>query len=81
MSVVIIPLLKNALEEDFKKDLDITMEYWLNGEYLDTQFLLESILIRENKKKKPDRTKFYSDIIIVLDKVQEYVNYIYGEDN
>lgn len=81
MSVVIIPLLKKALEEDFKKDLDITMEYWLNGEYLDTQFLLESILIRENKKKKPDRTKFYSDIIIVLDKVQEYVNYIYGEDN
>lgn len=81
MSTVIIPLLKKALEEDFKKDLDIAMEYWLNGEYLDTQFLLESILIRENKKKKPDRTKFYSDIIIVLDKVQEYVNYIYGEDN
>lgn len=81
MSIVIIPLLKKALEEDFKKDLDIAMEYWLNGEYLNTQFLLESILVKENKKKKPDRTKYYADIIIVLDKVQEYVNYIYGEDN
>ena len=81
MSIVIIPLLKKALEEGFQKDLDIAMEYWLNGKYLDTQFLLESILIRENKKKKPDRTKYYSDIIIVLDKVQEHVNYIYGEDN
>lgn len=81
MSIVIIPLLKKALEEDFKKDLDIAMEYWLNGEYLDTQFLLESILVKEDKKKKPDRTKYYADIIIVLDKVQERVNYIYGEDN
>ena len=81
MSTVIIPLLKKALKEDFKKDLDIAIEYWLNGEYLDTQFLLESILVREDRKKKPDRTKYYSDIIIVLDKVQEHVNYIYGEDN
>lgn len=81
MSIEIIPLLKKALEEDFKKDLDIAIEYWLNGKYLDTQFLLESILIREDKKKKPDRTKHYADIIIVLDKVQEYVNCIYGEDN
>lgn len=81
MSIVIIPLLKKALEEDFKKDLDIAMEYWLDGKYLDTQFLLESILVKEDKKKKPDRTKYYSDIIIVLDKVQERVNYIYGEDN
>lgn len=81
MSTVIIPLLKKALKEDFKKDLDIAMKYWLDGKYLDTQFLLESILARENKKKKPDRTKYYADIIIVLDKVQERVNYIYGEDN
>lgn len=81
MSIVIIPLLKKALEEDFKKDLDIAIEYWLDGKYLDTQFLLESILVKENKKKKPDRTKYYADIIIVLDKVQEHVNYIYGEDN
>lgn len=81
MSIEIIPLLKKALEEDFKKDLDIAMEYWLDGKYLDTQYLLESILIREDKKKKPDRTKYYADIIIVLDKVQEYVNCIYGEDN
>ncbi len=81
MSIVIIPLLKKALEGDFKKDLDIAMEYWLDGKYLDTQFLLESILVKEDKKKKPDRTKYYSDIIIVLDKVQERVNYIYGEDN
>ena len=81
MSTVIIPLLKKALEEDFKKDLDIAMKYWSDGKYLDTQFLLESILVKENKKKKPDRTKYYSDIIIVLDKVQERVNYIYGEDD
>lgn len=81
MSIVIIPLLKKALEEDFKKDLDLAIEYWLDGKYLDTQFLLESILVKEDKKKKPDRTKYYSDIIIVLDKVQERVNYIYGEDN
>ncbi len=81
MSLVIIPLLRKALEEDFKKDLDLAMEYWLDGKYLDTQFLLESILVKEDKKKKPDRTKYYSDIIIVLDKVQERVNYIYGEDN
>lgn len=81
MSIVIIPLLKKALEVDFKKDLDIAMKYWIGGEYLDTQFLLESILVKENKKKKTDRTKYYSDIIIVLDKVQEHVNYIYGEDN
>lgn len=81
MSTVIIPLLKEALEEDFKKDLDIAMEYWLDGKYLDTLFLLESILIKEDNKKKPDRTKYYADIIIVLDKVQEYVNYIYGENN
>lgn len=81
MSIVIIPLLKKALEEDFKKDLDIAMEYWLDGKYLNTQFLLEAILMREDKKKKPDRTKYYADIIIVLDKVQEHVNYIYGENN
>lgn len=81
MSTEIIQLLKKALEEDFKKDLDIAMEYWLDGKYLDIQFLLESILVKEDKKKKPDRTKYYSDIIIVLDKVQERVNYIYGEDN
>lgn len=81
MSIVIIQLLKKALEEDFKKDLDIAMKYWLDGKYLDTQFLLESILVKEDKKKKPDRTKYYADIIIVLDKVQERVNYIYGEDN
>ena len=81
MSIVIIPLLKKALEEDFKKDLDIAIEYWLDGKYFETQFLLESILVKEDKKKKPDRTKYYSDIIIVLDKVQEYVNCIYGEDN
>ncbi len=81
MSLVIIPLLRKALEEDFKKDLDLAIEYWLDGKYLDTQFLLESILVKEDKKKKPDRTKYYSDIIIVLDKVQEHVNYIYGEDN
>lgn len=81
MSIVIIPRLKKALEEDFKKDLDIAIEYWLDGKYLDTQFLLESILVKENKKKKPDRTKYYADIIIVLDMVQEHVNYIYGEDN
>ena len=81
MSIVIVPLLKKALEEDFKKDLDIAMEYWLDGKYLNTQFLLEAILMREDKKKKPDRTKYYADIIIVLDKVQEHVNYIYGEDN
>lgn len=79
MSTVIIPLLKKALEEDFKKDLDIAIAYWLAGKYLDTKFLLESILAKENMKKKPDRTKYYADIIIVLDKVQERVNYIYGE--
>ncbi len=81
MSIEIIPLHKKALEKDFKKDLDIAMKYWSDGKYLDTLFLLESILIKEDKKKKPDRTKYYADIIIVLDKVQEYVNYIYGEDN
>ena len=81
MSIEIIPLLKKALEEDFKKDLDIAIKYCLDGKYLDTQLLLESILIREDKKKKHDRTKYYADIIIVLDKVQEYVNCIYGEDN
>lgn len=79
MSTEIIQLLKKALEEDFKKDLDIAMEYWLDGKYLDIQFLLESILVKEDKKKKPDRTKYYADIIIVLDKVQERVNYIYGD--
>ena len=46
MSIVIIQLLKKALEEDFKKDLDIAMKYWLDGKYLDTQFLLESILVK-----------------------------------
>ncbi len=81
MSIVIIQLLKKALEEDFKKDLNIAMEYWIDGKYLDIQFLLKSILVKEDKKKKPDRTKYYADIIIVLDKVQERVNYIYGEDN
>lgn len=81
MSTEIIQLLKKALEEDFKKDLDIAMEYWFDGKYLDIQFLLKSILVKEDKKKKPDRTKYYADIIIVLDKVQECVNYIYGEDN
>lgn len=81
MSTEIIQLLKKALEEDFKKDLDIAIEYWIDGQYLDIQFLLESILVKEDKKKKPDRTKYYADIIIVLDKVQERVNYIYGEDN
>lgn len=81
MSTEIIQLLKKALEEDFKKDLDIAIEYWIDGKYLDIQFLLESILVKEDKKKKPDRTKYYADIIIVLDKVQESVNYIYGEDN
>lgn len=81
MSTEIIQLLKKALEEDFKKDLDIAMEYWIDGKYLDIEFLLKSILVKEDKKKKPDRTKYYADIIIVLDKVQERVNYIYGEDN
>lgn len=81
MSTEIIQLLKKALEEDFKKDLDIAMEYWIDGKYLDIEFLLKSILVKEDKKKKPDRTKHYADIIIVLDKVQERVNYIYGEDN
>lgn len=81
MSTEIIQLLKKALEEDFKKDLDIAIEYWIDGKYLDIEFLLKSILVKEDKKKKPDRTKYYADIIIVLDKVQEYVNYIYGEDN
>ena len=77
MSIEIIQLLKKALEEEFKKDLDIAIEYWIDGKYLDIQ----SILVKEDRKKKPDRTKYYSDIIIVLDKVQERVNYIYGEDN
>ena len=81
MSTVIIPLLKKALEVDFKKDLEIAMEHWLNGEYFNTQCLLESIIVKEDNKKKPDRTKYYSDIIIVLDEVQTYVNYIYGEDD
>lgn len=81
MSIVIIPLLKKALEVDFKEDLEIAMEYWLDGDYLGTQSLLESIIVKEDRKKKPDRTKYYADIIIVLDKVQERVNYIYGEDN
>ena len=79
MSTEIIQLLKKALEEDFKKDLYIATEYWIDGKYLDIEFLLKSILVKEDKKKKPDRTKHYADIIIVLDKVQERVNYIYGD--
>ena len=80
MSIEIIPLLKKLLKKILKR-FRYSHKILVRWQVFRYSALLESILIREDKKKKPDRTKYYADIIIVLDKVQEYVNCIYGEDN